>query len=177
MFTLQARLIENAASSTSPSNSLQAVANCAAPLEHRGPVSLTHEPQGQGGNRRPGGEFPGLTYITIPPWANIPFEPMPFLDMPNPVLTPSPWSTVPFGTPVAYERRSPTLTVGGDSRLGDVFADNVYADNLFLTNFRPRALNIVKRVALVDGELVAIRQNMQFLCRQRGPETTEIICS
>lgn len=92
MFTLNAKLIEQAAASGNPRDFTQAFANCAAPLQHRGPISNSAL---GGGSALGAGQYPegyaiggpqvdlNFINIEIPPWQNIPFVPTPLVDMPS----------------------------------------------------------------------------------------------
>ena len=87
MFTLSSGQIRNSLSDAGLPDSasaefLQATANCAQPLTHRGGVSFSSPPPSQ--------QFPGLqqppgTNISIfpPPWQNEVFQPQPFIDVPS----------------------------------------------------------------------------------------------
>ncbi len=87
MFTLSSGQIRNSLSDagipdSSSAEFLQATANCAQPLTHRGGVSFSSPPPSQ--------QFPGLqqppgTNISIfpPPWQNEVFQPQPFIDVPS----------------------------------------------------------------------------------------------
>lgn len=89
MFTLNAKLIEQAAASGSPRDFTQALANCATPLQHRGPMGTSGRGGVLGAGQYPegyaiGGPQVDLNFINveIPPWQNIPFTPTPLVDMP-----------------------------------------------------------------------------------------------
>jgi len=87
VFTLSSGQIRNSLSDAGIPDSasaefLQATANCAQPLTHRGGVSFSSPPPSQ--------QFPGLqqppgTNISIfpPPWQNEVFQPQPFIDVPS----------------------------------------------------------------------------------------------
>ena len=174
MFTLQARLVENAAQPQAPSDMLRAVANCSATLEHRGPSINTHVPtdrSGAGGaaGGPPGSEYQFVTNINPPPWTNIPFTPIPY----PPPQEPS-WPGGPFdGDPVDSPRREPTIIIEGDTYLGDVFVDNITVEgdiifegtplrrttHSFLTNLR---------WSETTSSLILTRRTFSFIGRARG---------
>jgi hypothetical protein len=160
MFTLQSKLIENAAASGLPKDFSQALANCNAPLKHRGPQYNTYVPFDGG---FPGGGFvyaPGVNIggpqfldlkfinIDIPPWQNVPFFPQPFYDIP-------PW--VPFdfdpqyygGGDNYFTNYEPSITVAGHSRLGDVITHNLTSQNVNSLNI-VNEQNIVNRQELIN---------------------------
>lgn len=129
MFTLQNKLLQNAAESGEPQDMVQAVGNCAAPLKHRGPIASTHVPNI---NFR-GGDYPpengdiifdiGPT-INIPPWENVPFYPTPPLDVPQffPYEYPPQWDD---GQPYPFPDTEPSVSVDGPARVGDLVTNNI----------------------------------------------------
>jgi hypothetical protein len=138
MFTLQSNLIENAAKSGSAKELSQAIANCNQPLQHRGPMSNTHVPFGltRGFPQPPGVNVGGSQFIdlkfvdvNIPPWVNVPFFPLPPIDMPGgfPFDFPPQFGGDTFNYFDNYES---SFTVQNHTRLGDTFANNVTTTNI-----------------------------------------------
>ena len=131
MFTMQSGQIENALRGVgvpdiSAKEMIQGVANCQAPLEHRGGMALTHIPQD---NRF---SFPGPTpppaeptptfyqpsstnIINIPPWQHVPWTPIPYPDFPS-------WQPIPYPDwrGGQYPWDDTTLVVYGPTYMGDV---------------------------------------------------------
>jgi hypothetical protein len=138
MFTLQSNLIESAATSGSAKELSQALANCNQPLQHRGPMSNTHVPFGltRGFPQPPGVNVGGSQFIdlkfvdvNIPPWVNVPFFPLPPIDMPGgfPFDFPPPFGGDTFNYFDNYES---SFTVQNHTRLGDTLASNVTTNNI-----------------------------------------------
>lgn len=132
MFTLQARLLENAGGS----QMAQSLGNCSAELSHRGRQANRYVGDGLPNDGvPPGGGAPwgGVTEvrnitINIPPWQNIPFVPMPFIDMasgfPNEFKPP-----YHAGEPDPFPANDWAYSVAGDSNLGDTQITNLYVNN------------------------------------------------
>lgn len=126
MFTLQSRQIENALRTVnvpdvSAREMMSGLANCQAALEHRGPVSLTQPninyfPTIQPPGPNPAPRFTDNTrnvFLSIPPWQNVPFTPLPYLPAPRWQFTPTTgWQPSPI--------RTPTLDVPGPISVGVV---------------------------------------------------------
>lgn len=102
MYTLQAGQIENAlrggGADVSAKEMVQAMCNCAQPLEHRGSLANTkipndnsfHFPSFPPSEPSPNFYFPApQNIINIPPWQNIPFTPIPYPDYPE-------WRPIPY---------------------------------------------------------------------------------
>lgn len=167
MFTLQAKLIENAAASGSAKEMTQALANCNAPLEHRGPMANTYVGYDGGvpgggftyapGTNIGGSQFMNLKFVTvnIPPWQNIPFTPTPLLDIP-------PWVGYPYDPPWysggdnPFSAGDPAFRVGGESRLGDTITKNLTTQNV-------NSQNIVNEGGIVNRQDIRNEGNSTFL--------------
>lgn len=129
MFTLQSKLIENAAAAGDSGALTKSLANCAAPLQHRGPVAITPSHGFSPPRDVPpenGGDivfFDGPT-INIPPWQNVPFYPTPLVDAPPffPFDYSPPWGD---GESNPFPEDEPTLRADGPTRLGDVVANTI----------------------------------------------------
>lgn len=141
MFTLQSAQIETALRGAgvpdlSAKEMMQGVANCQAPLEHRGPVAFTHQPQDNSNllvvpiaEGSPSFYAPPSVYINspqisvqIPPWQNVPFEPLPYPDHPE-------WKPVPYpelNFPLTLFN-NPAVMVGGPVQAGPVSTPRVEA--------------------------------------------------
>ena len=130
MFTLQSGQIENALRGAgvpdiSAKEMMQGVANCAAPVEHRGAMALTKPSVNYFPTIRPSG--PSLkftqdnrtafnvtnTLINIPPWQNVPFTPLPYLPIP-------PWETIPYPGWAPNQYVDNSLTVQGPVNTGPI---------------------------------------------------------
>lgn len=133
MFTLQSNQIANAlrladVPDASAKDLVQAFTNCSQYLEQRGPVGLTYSPANSGlfptqqpspwgVNPNSGGNSTVVNRnvtVNIPPWQNIPFTPLPFVD-------------IPAGTPYGFgdggyvwPGYDPTLTVPGPVTTGPI---------------------------------------------------------
>ena len=135
MFTMQSGQIENALRGVgvpdiSAKEMIQGVANCQAPLEHRGPLAMTKLPKD---NRflfpgmppvapTPNFYFPNTTYqpsatniINIPPWQHVPWTPIPYPEFPS-------WQPIPYPDwrGGQYPWDDTTLVVYGPTYMGDV---------------------------------------------------------
>jgi hypothetical protein len=125
MFTLQSGQIENALrlggmQDISAKEMMQGMANCAAPLEHRGPVALTQPvvnffptitPPGAPPNVRISGPQLKNVFIDIPPF--VPYVP-PLIPYPPA----DEWRDIPY-----FDQ--PILSVQGPADLGPVTSDSV----------------------------------------------------
>lgn len=108
MFTRQAAQIETALRGSgvpdvSAKEMMQGIANCQSPLEHRGQVAFTHQPRDnsnlmmvQVAEGSPEFYLPPTVYLSqpqitvnIPPWQNVPWEPIPYPDHPE-------WQPIPY---------------------------------------------------------------------------------
>lgn len=163
MFTLQSAQIETALRGAgvpdlSAKEMMQGVANCQAPLEHRGPVAFTHQPRDNSelfvvpiAEGSPDVYAPPSVYlqpqfsnqfvspvtnnftnnvssrhvsvnINIPPWQNIPWEPIPYPDHPD-------WQPIPFPDlnfpPLLFN--DPAVMAGGPVQAGPVSTPSVEA--------------------------------------------------
>jgi len=138
MFTLQSGQIENALrgggmGETSAKEMVQGLANCQGPLQHRGSMAFAKNPRD---NRF---LFPGLpptggtpqtyvppsiinrqTIINIPPWQNIPWEPIPYPEQEQ-------WQPIPYPEwPVGqYPWDDTSVVVNGPTYMGDVTTNNI----------------------------------------------------
>ena len=138
MFTLQSGQIENALrgggmGETSAKEMVQGLANCQGPLQHRGSMAFAKNPRD---NRF---LFPGLpptggtpqTYvppsiinrqpiINIPPWQNVPWEPIPYPEQEQ-------WQPIPYPEwPVGqYPWDDTSVVVNGPTYMGDVTTNNI----------------------------------------------------
>lgn len=118
MFTLQSGQIENALRLSgmpdmSAKEMVQGLANCQAPLQHRGQVTISQPIQNFFPALQPAGpqlSFPSLNVkditVNIPPWQNIPFTPIPYPEWPE-------WKNTEFVAP-------PALVVDGPIQAGPV---------------------------------------------------------
>jgi hypothetical protein len=202
MFTLSANLVEQAAASGTPKALSQALANCAAPLRHRGPIQ-----NAMGSAGYPFGGFPGahqepegivggpqvdlkFININIPPWQNIPFTPTPLLDVPPwygydfPPLWPS-GADFAVGDPRTEQGAQtadsggrappagPALHVLGDVRLGNTISDDLRARDLTSDNITNNEDLTNRGNAVNDGNMT-IRGATTHAgpVRNQGPVTT-----
>lgn len=181
MFTLQARLLENGGGP----QMTQALGNCSAPLSHRGRQANRYT--GDGG--LPGGNAPwtGVTEvrnitINIPPWKNIPFVPMPFIDTPPsyPNEYPPPYHT---DEPDPFPPNDWAYTVTGDTNLGDTQVTNLYVNNQYVKNdiyyqgyrmARTRQ-RLVTDVRWEDNKLIVTTRPFLLIGRPMGPAGDEIL--
>jgi hypothetical protein len=145
MYTLQSGQIENAlrgggVPDISAKEMLQGVANCGSPLEHRGGLVMSRVP------RDNGFMFPGMspvepspsfyfannflsenqTIINIPPWQNIPFEPIPYPEYPE-------WKPIPYPDLPPDNRRDTTVFIPGPVSTGPINTTEVTTNELYST--------------------------------------------
>ena len=144
MFTLQSAQIETALRGAgvpdlSAKEMMQGVANCQAPLEHRGQVAFTHQPQDnsnlmmvQVAEGSPDFYLPPSIYVNqpqvtvnIPPWQNIPWEPLPYPNHPD-------WEPIPYPElnfpPIIFD--DPAVMIGGPVQAGPIATPRVSAKNV-----------------------------------------------
>lgn len=144
MFTLQSAQIETALRGAgvpdlSAKEMMQGVANCQAPLEHRGQVAFTHPPQDnsnlmmvQVAEGSPDFYLPPSIYVNqpqvtvnIPPWQNVPWEPLPYPNHPE-------WQPIPYPElnfpPIIFD--DPAVMIGGPVQAGPIATPRVNAKNV-----------------------------------------------
>lgn len=188
MFTLQSNLIANAANSGSAKDMVQAVGNCAAPLEHRGPIANTYVNVNEKVNFSPifseGPSFFGGPTINIPPWQNIPFVPAPYIDTPPffPFVYAPRWHG---GEPNPFPQSQPAVTVLGPTRLGDVVSNSHTTVNMRIDGnvfHRGQPLTPVRETLVTnvfwDGAANALKvtkRDCLVMARLRKAVTTEVI--
>jgi len=125
MFTLQSGQIENALrlggmQDISAKEMMQGMANCAAPIEHRGPVALTQPVVNFFPTLAPPGAPPNVS-ISGPQLKNVFIDIPPFVPYVPPLIPYPPadeWRDIPYFDP-------PTLSVPGPAALGSVTAKEV----------------------------------------------------
>lgn len=125
MFTLQSGQIENAlrmngGSDISAKEMMQGFANCAAPLEHRGPVALTQPVVNLFPTVAPPIPAPGIR-ITGPQTKNVFIDIPPFVPYVPPIIPFPPgdeWQDIPYFDPGSF-------FVPGPSQFGPVTSDSV----------------------------------------------------
>jgi hypothetical protein len=144
MFTQQAGQIENALRSggfpdISAKEMMQGVANCQAPLEHRGSVAFTRNPRDNRdlfpGNPKPTGGTPDFylspsiidrsVIVNIPPWQYVPWTPIPYPDYPD--WKPIPYPDWPGGQ---YPWDDTGVIINSPTYMGPVTTTNVTTNNV-----------------------------------------------
>lgn len=138
MFTKQSGQIENALRGAgvpdiSAKEMVQGVANCQAPLEHRGGVAFTRNPRDNSNvfpNMPPTGGTPTFyvppsivnrqQIINFPPWQHVPWTPIPYPEQEQ--WQPIPYPEWPGGQ---YPWDDPTVIVNGPTYMGPVHTGTV----------------------------------------------------
>lgn len=123
MFTSQSGQIENALRlggmpDTTAKEMVQALANCQAPIQHRGPMTVSSPNQNYFPGLAPAGPslaFPQMEMknitINIPPWQNVPFTPIPYPEWPE-------WKDTQYIDP-------PVVVIEGPMQAGPVQSPSV----------------------------------------------------
>ena len=162
MFTKQSGQIENALRggglpATSAREMMQGLANCQAPLEHRGGAAFTRNPR-DNRNLFPGpmptGGGPGFyvppsiidrrMFVSIPPWQNVPWEPIPYPDQEQ-------WQPIPYPEWPGdqYPGDDLTVIINGPTYMGPVSTTDVTTNNLNSTTIN-NAGDIINQNAFIN---------------------------
>jgi len=186
VFTLQANQIQSALRSAygntaTAQDMVQALCNCAQTVEHRGPMDFSFVNPGTGGlplgTPPPAGlvDFPGISdrpppgltlqVIEFPPWVPIEWDPIPFIDMPDPLpnppfvfpdgpgtvppLPPGNWTGIPD-----FFRPQPTVNIGGPVFSGPIYSGPIQTNNLTTNNIYNQGDTFVGGDTIHEGDVI-----------------------
>lgn len=186
MFTLQSNLLSQTSLQGSPDQArdlLSVIGQCAAPLEHRGPVYLTKpddRASDMGGFQTPQAMREQRLGPSRPPWQNLPFNPAPYIPFPD------------FGNPAWFQNveelnqflffgRDPALNVPGRLHAGIVGAGAVIARRLQAGGIMINGQNFIPvKGAVMDvyvsGSSMKVKKSEGYVLMTADRTTETTIC-
>jgi hypothetical protein len=187
MFTSQSGQIENALrlggmGDISAKEMVQSLANCQAPIQHRGQLTISRPNQNYFPTLAPAGPslaFPQMDArnitINIPPWQSIPFTPIPYPEWPEwkdtPYLDPpvvvidGPVQAGPLQTPetTTVEHNSTTINNEGDVYNGDAIyqdGDVFIGGNVFVDRRVTHRNQVINQGPVINNNQVINRHEV-----------------